>query len=138
LEAVIGPPTLGPVRQADSVQRRPQEVARGIAGEHPAGSIPAMGRRRKSNDQDPRIGIAEARHRPAPVRLVSKSGDLLAGDPLAPLDKPGTEAADDHLGGQVGQPSAPSLGAVGVLYFRSSRSRRRDTIASPMRPITSR
>jgi hypothetical protein len=127
------------------MQRRPQEVAAGVAGEDPTGSIAAVGRRREPEQQDPRIRITEARDGPAPVRLVAEPGDPLPRDSLAPFDQPRAPAALDDLGLDLGQGSPSCLGLLvdaqvraPSFYLSSSLSSRRDTIASPMRPITSR
>ena len=92
--------------------------------------------RRETDDQDPGVGIAEARDGPAPVCLVVEAGDLLAGDSLPPRDEARTTAAGDDLGRQIGQPRAPASGRV--VYLSNSLSRRRETIARPIAPMTSR
>ena len=80
------------------MQRGEQEVARAVAGEDPAGPVPAVRRGREAEDQDPRGRIAEALHRPAPVVPVAVRRPLLARDLLAPLDEPRAAAAvDDRL-----------------------------------------
>src|SRR5690606_25300846 len=49
------------------MQRPVQPVARRVAGEHASRPVRAVGRRSQSDDQKLGFGIAEARHRPAPV-----------------------------------------------------------------------
>jgi hypothetical protein len=85
------------------VERRPQEVARRVAGEDSPGPIPTVRRRGEANEQDARLRIAEPGERPTPVGLVTETGDLLAGDPLAPLDEARTAPAGDDLLGQRGE-----------------------------------
>ena len=61
------------VGEAGAMQRRHQEVAGAadaVAGEHAAGAVGAVRRGRQADEQQPRVGIAEARHRAAPVGLV--------------------------------------------------------------------
>ena len=113
------------------MKRCPQEVARRVAGEDPAGPVPAVRRRREADDQDPRIGVAKAGHRPAPVRLVAEPGNLLARYLFAPGDEPRTPAAHDDLRGE-GRERGP------VGHWSRSLSRRRDTTNRPTNPTTSR
>ena len=80
------------VGEAAAEQRREQEVARPVAGEHPAGAIAAVRRGREPDDQHPGAGVAETRHRPGPVRLVAKRRALLARDLFAPFDEPRARA----------------------------------------------
>ena len=82
------------------------------------------------------VRVAEARHRPAPVRLVAEARDLLARDLLAPLDEPRAAPALDDLRGQRARGPLDPRRAIG--YFSSSLSSRRDVTTSPMRPMTAR
>ena len=61
-----------PARQ----QRGEDPVAAAVAGEHPAGAVAPVRGRRQPDDGDPRVGRAEAGHRPAPVVLVAERGPL--------------------------------------------------------------
>ena len=61
------------VGEARAVQRGEQEVARAVAGEHAAGAVGAVRRRRQAEDQHARVGIAEAGDRPAPVLLARRT-----------------------------------------------------------------
>ena len=97
------------VREPDRVHRREQEVARRVAGEHPPGPVAAVRGRRQPDEQDPRVRIAEPRHRPAPVRLVAEARHLLAGDLLPPRDEPRAATARDDLRRQ-GLETRPPLG----------------------------
>jgi hypothetical protein len=85
------------------MQRGPQEVARGIAREDPAGAIAAVRGWGQSDQQDPPVRVAEPGDRPAPVGLIAKPCDLLAGDPLAPLDEARAAPAFHDLRGQRGE-----------------------------------
>ncbi len=111
------------------MERRPQEVARGVAGEHPPGPIPAVGGRGQSDDEDPGVRVAEPGERAAPVRFVTEAGDLLECHPFSPGDQARAAPAVDDLprecleGGEVG-------------HVSSSLSSRRDTTARPMKPMT--
>ena len=56
------------------------------------------GRRREANDDEPRLGVAEAGHRTAPVLPVAEGRPFLPGHALAPLHQPrATPAGDDLL-----------------------------------------
>jgi hypothetical protein len=87
-QAVVARPRHGLVGEPGAVHRGEEPVARAVAGKDPAGAVAAVRRRREAEDQDARRGVAEARHGPAPVLLVSERGALLACNPLAPLDQP--------------------------------------------------
>ncbi len=82
------------------MKRGPQEIARPVAGEDSPGPVAAVRRRGEPDDEDPRLGIAEAGQRTTPVRLVREARDLLAGDSFAPLDETRTAAAGDDLGAE--------------------------------------
>jgi hypothetical protein len=95
-----------------------------------------MGGRCETDNENPGVGVAEAWDRPAPVRLVAEAGDLFAGDSLAPLDQARAASAGDDLGRQLGQPRPPASGRF-LVYLSNNLSSRRDTIASPIAPMTS-
>ncbi len=95
LEAVAGRDRLGLVREARAVEGGEQPVARAVPGEDAPGAVAAVRRGGEAEDVDPRRGVAEARHRPAPVLLLGVGGALLARDPLAPLDEARAGAARD-------------------------------------------
>src|SRR4029079_15493550 len=113
------------------MERGEQEIPGRVTGEHPPGAIPAMGRRREAQQQDPRRRIAEAGHRPSPVGLVTEPRDLLPGDGLAPGDQPRAASARLDLGGEGRQGGPP--GPV-----RRSLSSRRDTTNRPANPTIAR
>ena len=54
------------VGEAGAVEGGVEEVARAVAGEHPAGAVGAVGGRGQADDHDPGVGIAEARARAGP------------------------------------------------------------------------
>jgi hypothetical protein len=47
-------------------------IAARVAGEDPSGSIPAVSRGCESDNQQASLGVAEARHRPAPILLAGE------------------------------------------------------------------
>jgi hypothetical protein len=59
--------------------------------------------RREPHDEDPGVRIAEARERPAPIRLIAVPRDLLASDELAPRDEARAAPALDDLALELGQ-----------------------------------
>ena len=120
------------------MERGPQEVARGVTGEDPPRPVPAVGGRRQPEQQDPGIRIAEARHRPAPVRLVAEPGDLLARDLLAPRDEPRAAAAGHDLRGQRGEGRPVGHASPAAAYLSRSLSIRREVIARPTMPMIDR
>ena len=93
LEAVADVRAGGLVGQADPVQAREQPVTRAVAGEHPAGPVRTVGRRRQPDDQDRGSLGPEAGRGPAPVVLVGVRRALGARDLLTPRDEPWTGAA---------------------------------------------
>jgi hypothetical protein len=79
------------------MQRRPQEVAARITGEDATRPVAPVCRRRKAQDQDPRLRIAETRQRPRPVFLPGEPARRLRGRALPPLDQPRAAPAIDDL-----------------------------------------
>jgi hypothetical protein len=98
LQAVVDRHALGLVGVAGAVQRGEEPVARTIAGEHPPGAVPAVGRRRQPDDQQACARVAEARHGTPPVRLVAERRPLLERDLLAPRDESRAQEAVDDVG----------------------------------------
>ena len=89
---------LGLIREAGAVQRREQEVARAVAGEHPAGAVAAVrGGREPDDAATGPAGSPKPGHRSAPVLLVAERGPLLARDLLPPRDQPRARPARDDL-----------------------------------------
>ncbi len=95
-QAIVGGARRRTVGQPDRMECRPQEVARRVAGEDPAGPVGTVRRGGKTDEQDPPIRVAEAGNGPTPVPLTLEAPDLVPGD----LTSPGHEswasrAADD-------------------------------------------
>src|SRR5262245_54762483 len=112
---------------------RHKEVARApisVAGEHAPGAVGAVRCRREADQQQPRLGVAEAGDRPAPVDLVTIRAPLLARDLLAEAPQTRTEfAGDDGVAGSGqlfftggGAPRAPQRGCPVGDPARSPRA----------------
>ena len=65
---------VGLVGETGLMQRAVKPVAAAVAGKHPPGAIAAMGRRRQTDDQDARFGIAESGERLGPIVLAGDIG----------------------------------------------------------------
>ncbi len=100
LQAVVGRDRRRLVGEAEPVERPEEPVAGTVPGEHPAGAVPAVRRRREPDHEDTGTRIAEAGYGASPVVVVSERRALLTRDLLAPLDEPRAGAAVDDLGGQ--------------------------------------
>jgi hypothetical protein len=88
LQAIVRVCRCGEVRESGAIQRRHEEVARtagAVACEHTSRAIGAVRSRRQPDQQQPRIGIAEARHRTSPVLIGAVRALLLASDSTAVL-----------------------------------------------------
>ena len=82
------------------VHRSHQKITRTAAtvtGEDPSRAIRAVGRRRKSENQYTRSGIAESGNRSAPVSVVAKGGTLHPRDISAVRAKPCALVACDDV-----------------------------------------
>ena len=79
--AMIG---VGLIGEAGLVQRAVKPVAAAVAGKHPTGAIAAMSRRRQTDDQHPRFGIAESGERLGPINLTDISARWFFRASLAP------------------------------------------------------
>lgn len=92
-EAVRGRDRTGLVGDSRAIEGGVQPLAAAVAREHPAGPIRAVCRGRQTNDEAICIRVAEVGYGSPPVGVVAKLRPLLLRHPLAPRDKPGTEAA---------------------------------------------
>ena len=106
-QAVAAPARDRPVRVAGAMERREQEIAGAVPGEHAARAVGAVRGRRQAEQQHARRGVAEAAHRAAPVGLVAEGRALLRRDLLAPGDEPRAAAARVDLVGERGQRRPP-------------------------------
>ena len=78
-------------------QGREQEVARPIARENSARPVAAVRGRRKADDQNAGLGIAEARDRSLPVFLPREARRRMCRGLVAPCDKTRTPNTFDDL-----------------------------------------
>ena len=60
----------GLVSKPGFVKRWVQEIAAGVTGEHPAGTVGTMRAGRQANDHDLCVGVAKAGNRFSPVVLI--------------------------------------------------------------------
>ncbi len=112
-ESVVGRMRRRDVRQTRAVQRAHQEIAgaaAAVTGEHAAGAIGSVSRRRQPQDENARRRIAVARHRLAPVRVVTVGLASRFGDPCAVGAQPCAVAArDDGAAGPLKSRRTDSL-----------------------------
>ena len=87
----------GLVGKAGFKQGPIQPFAAAVAGKHSAGPVGAVRRRGQPNDQQPRLGIAEIRDRPAPVIAIKIGAPLFRGHLPAIVAEPGAPLAIDDL-----------------------------------------
>ena len=85
------------------MQRRHQEIAGAVAGEHAARSIGTVRGGCEADQQQPCLRIAEPGHRPPPVDLVAKGPPLLSRDVPAVLTQPRAPIARYHRRVKGGQ-----------------------------------
>jgi hypothetical protein len=78
------------------VQRAKQPVTASVAGEDSPSPVAAVGRRRKTNNKQPRPDVAEAGDWPAPVFVVVEAPNLLSSGLLTPLDQSRAKTAADY------------------------------------------
>ena len=77
---------------------RIEPITASVASEHTTGAVRAVGTRRKSDDPNPRLGVAEPWHRSTPVVLVSVRRSFIPRNLLAPVDQSRAGATvDDSL-----------------------------------------
>ena len=79
------------------VQRGEEPVAGPVPGEHPAGAVGAVRRRRQADDDQGGARVAEARDATAPVDLTGVRSPAGPRHLLPPADQAGTAAARRHL-----------------------------------------
>ena len=96
---VVGAERIRPAGQTLAVELAVEPLAGSVAREHPAGSVGSVRPRGESNDDEPRLGVAEAGDGLSPVGLVPVRGALLARDGGAVGAEPRAALARDHVGG---------------------------------------
>ncbi len=114
-QTVAEVPGFGLRCQAHVVERPVQHVTGAVAGEHPAGPVPAVRGGCQPDDRDRRVGWAEAGHRSAPVLLVP---ERRAPDPRDLFPPPDQARAGDAAGDplvEVGEALGPRGGGGGIL-----------------------
>ena len=90
-------------REPAPVQRREQEVAAAVAGENPAGTVPAVGRGGQADDQQAGPLRSPAGDGAAPVTLVAERAAAGLRHLLAPSDQPGAGPADRLPRGELAE-----------------------------------
>src|SRR5438128_1995935 len=85
------------IGEACAIERAVKPVAAAVACEDAARAIAAMRGGRKTDDQQPRICVAETRHRPAPIRFTGEATDFLARHLFTPGDETRAARAVDNL-----------------------------------------
>ena len=85
------------IRESGPVKRAIEPIATPIPCEHSSGSIAAMGRRGKPNQEKFSMRVAEARVRFSPVLPLLESSGFLFSYLFSPLYKSWTKAAADYV-----------------------------------------
>jgi hypothetical protein len=75
------------------MKRREQPIAGPIPGEDATGAISAVRRRREADDDEARMGVAEAGQRTRPVALPGEAPGRVGSRRLPPGDQPRAAAA---------------------------------------------
>src|SRR5262249_55651886 len=83
------------IGEPGGVQRREEEVAAAIAGEHPAGAVPAVRGGSEADQPEACVPIAETRNGAAPVLLVAELAALGLCDRFAVRNQARAAAAID-------------------------------------------
>src|SRR5512143_3751035 len=87
---------MGLIGKTVGVQSAVEPVAAAIAGKHSPGAISAVGGRRETDDEQPRLRIAEARQRLGPIGLTLIAARRYLRDPFAPAHQARTFAAANN------------------------------------------
>src|SRR5262249_5725279 len=87
----------GLIREPRCVQRAVKPIAATIPGKDSPSTITAMRRRRQTDHQESRCGIAKTRHRLPPIVPILVALHLLPSDSLAMGDKTRAESAGSDL-----------------------------------------
>ncbi len=102
-EAVVAANGCGLARETGFVKRLIQEVAAAVAREHAASAIGAVGGGSKAEDDELRVGVAEAGYGLAPVVPFAEGAALHLGNFLSIDNQAWTFAAADDLGVEFGE-----------------------------------
>lgn len=84
------------IRESRSVKRPVEPVAAAISGKDSAGTIAAVGRRGKADNQKTRVGIAKTRQRFRPIAFPLVASRRFLGDRFAPAHQPRAFVARDN------------------------------------------
>jgi hypothetical protein len=96
-QAIAGADGLRAVGEAGGEQGPKEKVSRFVAGEDAAGAVSSVGRRRQTNQENPRGRVAERWKRTGPIRFAAKSARRMTGRGLAPGNQARTPAAGDDF-----------------------------------------
>src|SRR5690242_3540363 len=96
-ESVVASRARRLIREARAMERGVEEVTRAIAGEDASRAIRAVRAGREAEDHELRFRIAEAAHRPTPIRVREVRASLLHRDGFAMRDQTRTRATRDEL-----------------------------------------
>ena len=80
------------------MQRTVEPIAAAVARKHASRSVPAVRSRCKSDDKQPRIGIAETRNRFSPIFPIFESCNFVSRYLLPPANEARAMVAGDNIG----------------------------------------
>jgi probable phosphomutase (TIGR03848 family) len=128
-QAVSASLAYGLVGEAGASERREEEVAGAVAGEHPSRAVTTMSSWGETDDEKPCGGIAETGYGASPVGIASMCRSGTARDGFAPGNEPGARVAGDDVGLERLELEIATAGdahkAPGYVGFVPGSSRRR-------------
>ncbi len=104
------------------MERGVQEIPRAISGEHPPGSVRAVGAGSQPQDQQLRVGVAEASQRLAPILVTAIRASLLDRDFFAVRHQPRARVATLDLTPEQGETARAHADSSANIMPENTRS----------------
>jgi hypothetical protein len=123
-ESIIAAVRFGLAREAETMKRFVQPIARSVTGKHPSRPVGAMCSRCKTDDEQSSPRTSKGRDRFSPIRLMGKSFGFNRLNLLAMSDQTGAQAASHDFTSKLSHTLCSRRGTFRHHPLRSETSNR--------------